>query len=465
MRAPSVCRLVPEKIVVRTTSVWFAPLGAILLFGCAAASEPALRSDLRAATERLGARPADAPNIALDGTLATYVAYAASRSPALRASFDRWRAATHRIAPARRFPDPVVTYAFYAAPVQTRVGPQRHRLGVRQAIPWPTRLSAAADARSLAARAAQRDFEGRTLALRSRIASAWWRLWAIERQRPVYADQATLLATLTETARTRIAVGSGTLAEVAQLELLEARLADRIAALDEMQSTARAALRAAIGAPRDIGLPVADDVPAPTLPHEALDALEQAARAHPRMEAYELRARSHEAQAGAAEADRLPSFVLGLDWIETGEASMPVNGSGDDALLVSVGVRLPLFGQDAAAEAQAAEHAEGDAERAMRQAAENDAIAELSAAWSSVRDSHRRLALYETTLIPQARAAQESVNGAYAASELGAANLITAQRALLEIALEAIAVRAEHGVAWARLEALAGRPVNAEGAR
>ena len=201
-----------------------------------------------------------------------------------------------------------------------------------------------------------------------------------------------------------------------------------------MQSTARASLRAAVGAPRDVDLPVADDVPAPTLPREALDALEQAARAHPRMEAYELRAQSHEAQAGAAEADRLPSFVLGVDWIETGEASMPVNGSGDDALLVSVGVRLPLFGQDAAAEAQAAEHAEGDAQRAMRQAAENDAIAELSAAWSSVRDSHRRLALYETTLIPQARAAQESVNGAYAASELGAANLITAQRALLEIA-------------------------------
>src|SRR5690606_14644794 len=104
----------------------------------------------------------DAP--APDGSLGSYVRYAVTESPALRASLERWRAAALRIEPARRLPDPMVSYGFYALPVQTRVGPQRHRLSVRQDVPWPTKLTAAANAQSLRARAAQRRFEAQALA-------------------------------------------------------------------------------------------------------------------------------------------------------------------------------------------------------------------------------------------------------------------------------------------------------------
>lgn len=463
MRAPSVPHLEIGEENVKSHRMRWAPVMALLTLGCAATQEGAVRQDLR--TAGLELRPADSPAPppeSLDGTLGAYLRFASAGSPALRESYERWRAAVHRISPARRMPDPMVTYAFYALPVQTRVGPQRHRLGIRQTIPWPTRLSAAADARSLGARAAQRGFEARILAIQARVAVAWWRLWAIRRMRGVHRDQLTLAGTVVETARVRMEIGRSTLADVAQLELVQARLEDELAGIDERERAAEALLRAAIGADAATEVPTVMETPDALLPPEPLHELAEAARAHPRLEAYELRAQSHEAQAASAEASRFPSVVLGLDWIETGEAVMMTNGSGADALLLSVGVSIPIFAQEAGAELQRAEEAEGAAERAGREDAEDRAVAELTEAWSALRDAHRRLGLYAGTLAPQARAAYESVIGGYATGDIAVAATLAAQRAFLEIELAQIRARAEHGVAWARVEALVGRPLGGE---
>lgn len=434
-------------------------LATLLLLGCGAHSEGALRADLRA--QQHLADP-DRPPAPADGALAQYVAYAASAHPSIRAEYERWRAAVHRIAPARRMPDPMITYAFYASPVQTRVGPQRHRLGARQEIPWPTRLTAAADARSFEAQAAQRRMEARLLTLRAPVAAAWWRLWAVRRLREIQRERLVLLDALAEAARARLEVGRATLADVGQLDLARAREDDRIRSLDEDERTAEAALRAAVAAPSDLELATAAEIPPPSLPSEAPSDLAAAVRTHPQLEAFELRARAREAQAGAVEGTRLPSFVLGVDWIETGEAPMPVNGSGDDALMVSVGVRIPIFGQAAADEAMQSEHAEAAAQRADREAAELTAIEQLHQALAVLRETHRRLHFYRRTLLPQARGVYESVAGSYATGAVGVAEAIAAARELLDIERETVEARAQHGAAWARVEALTGRPVERE---
>ena len=444
------------RLIVRGASP---TLAALLLIACGAHREGALRADLRAQLHRADPHPPPAP---ADGELAQYVAYAASAHPSIRADYERWRAAVHRIEPARRMPDPMVTYAFYASSVQTRVGPQRHRLGARQEIPWPTQLTAAADAQAYEAQAAQRRMEARLLALRAPVAAAWWRLWAVRRTREVQRERLILLDALAEAARARLEVGHATLADVGQLDLARARQDDGLRSLDEEERTAEAALRAAIAAPADVELTTARDVAPASLPAQPAEALAEAVRAHPRLEAFELSARAREAQAGAVEGTRFPSFVLGVDWIETGEAPMPVNGSGDDAFMVSVGVRVPIFGQAAADDAMRAQEAEAAAARADREVAELSAIEALHEALGALRETHRRLRFYERTLLPQARGVYESVAGAYATGSVGVAEAIRAAGDLLDIELDAIRARAQHGAAWARVEALTGRPAERE---
>jgi cobalt-zinc-cadmium efflux system outer membrane protein len=424
-------------------------LALLLLAGCGSALEAEVRRDLDAATAALDEAPG-----ALDGTLGAVVEAAMVRNPELRAAHGRWQAAVQRIDGARALPDPTVTYAFYARPVETRVGPQRHRVGARQAFPWPGRLAAAAGAQAARARAAQRAFEARALALRAEVAAVWWRRWRARRAADTLAEQGTLLEGLAEVLRARVATGAADVSEVAQIELRQARLADRVAALEEEGRVAEAALFALVGAAADAG-----EAPPPALPDEAPEALADDARRHPRLTAFEAQAEAAERRADAADARRLPSISLGLDWIETAPGASTGADAGQDAVIAAASLSMPLWQQGAYADAAEAARIEARATRDEGRGAVDRAVAELTAALSAVRDSHRRLRLLEGTLLPSAQSAYESVLGAYTAGRGAVAAVLLAQRDLSELAVDRIAVRADHGRAWARLEAVVGRPV------
>jgi cobalt-zinc-cadmium efflux system outer membrane protein len=424
------------------------------LVGCSAPYEAALHRDLRRAEHQLTPRADDeAPTSDFDGSLEAYVRYASAESPTLRASLERWRSAIHRIAPARTLPEPTITYGFY-------FGPDMHQIMLQQDLPWPTRLTRAADAQSARALAAQRRFEAQALELRMRVASAYWRLWSIRARREVDREQVALLDTLAEAVRARLSIGQATLADLAPIELGRARLDDALQGLDEDERAAEAALRAALGAPRGAPVPTAPTVPPPALPHEPPEALAAAVATHPYLASFALLAEASEADAAAIGGDRLPRLRFGVEGrFDMQEAQIPMEG-----VVASVGVSIPLW-QDAYEDRQRAARAEGEAQRADAEAALDAAEAELEATLATLRDSHRRVRLYETTLVPQAQTAYESVVGRLVAGqgELGAA--LSSQRDLLELRAMAIAARAQHGEAWARLERVVGRPVRIEEAR
>ena len=154
--------------------------------------------------------------------------------------------------------------------------------------------------------------------------------------------------------------------------------------------------------------------------------------------------------------------MLGAEYIETGEASAPnVPDSGKDPVIVSIAVKLPIWGSVYAAEENEA-RAESAALRAREQAARNTADAELAKSLSEVRDSTRRVKLYRDTLVPQAEAVFGSVLGGYQTGESSVASTLLAQRELLEIQLAQFRAQADHGVALARLEAVVGRPIRVQ---
>ena len=431
------------------------------LLSCVPAHEASLRADLRAASESWSTGGAGRELPPIDGRLQEYVTYALAHSPELRASYERWRAATLRVSVARVFPDPMVMYGYYARPVQTRVGPQEHRLSVRQDIPWPVQLSAAADAQALEAVASQRLFEARALQIAAEVAQAWWRLWYLRHALAIQREQLEILGGLSESTHAQVAVDAATLAEVGQIDLTRSRVEDQVAATEEQILAAKAALSAAVGVRPGAELP--DELPtrgerSAALPAEELAALQEAVRAHPMLDSFAWRAEAERARARSIDAKRLPSFSLGVDWIITDEAITPTQGSGDDAVVVNVGVRVPLW---QGAQAEASRAAEAAAEAALLDGldAEAVALAALDQSLSAVRDSHRRIRLYEDTLLPQAQSVYESVVGAFAVGRGMVAATLLAERDLLEIAVALERAYADHGQAWAQLERIVGRPV------
>lgn len=448
----------------------FVLTAALLASACATQAERANRDQLARAGETLAALPVvdeahplgddwTSEQASFDGTPETYVSYALAHDHGLRAKWERWRAATHRIARERRLPMPMITYGVFILPVETRVGPQRHRLGVRQVFPWPGELLAGADAASAMARAEQREFEAAALQVRAQVLRAYWQLWLLREVETVSREELELVDALTQVARSRLEIGQASLADVQQLELMRARLDDRIAGLEEAQIEASARLLGAVAAPPQTDTPTAAALPELTAVHDDEDTLRTALVDHPQLGRWQALAEAGDLRVKEARNARAPSFSIGVDWVEVGPARMPnVADSGKDALSVSVGIDVPLW-QRNYAEDQHAAQAEAAAARAEWAASRDRAAAELSAVLSRIRDTARRAALHETTLIPQAEGALESTLGNYTTGDAELASILLAERELLELRLTLVQLHAEHALAWADLEAIVGRPV------
>ncbi len=450
--------------------LWIA-VGAVAV-GCATARETSIREQVASSPQdpsrtRASAKDGSGPG-AKDGsgpgeragTLGSYLARALKENPEVRAAFSRWKARVHRIARARRLPEPTLSFGYFIQSVETRVGPQRARIGLQQSFPWPTKLTAGADSAAAEAQAAEQAFEARALSVRQRVAEAYWNLWVIRETRRIHRDHLVVLRGLSETTRARFATGAVDLAEHQQIDLTANRLEDAIRSMDEAERAAAAQLRAAVGLAPSAQVPTTQGPPPARLPRLSEKELAAAVRAHPHVESFEYQAEAKESSARAEAADRLPSFTVGADWILTGEAAMAdVSGSGKDAVIVAAGVRLPLW-QGSYSESIEAAQAEADSHRYQKQSAIDQGVADVEAALAKVRDSVRQVEFYHDVLLPQAQSTYTSVLGSYASGRGSVAQALLAQRDLLELRVEYEQVRARHARAWAQLEEVTARELD-----
>ena len=449
-----------------------ATIAAGLLVGCGGPIERSTRAELAAIEGQLappleaGAAAAagvDAP--ALDGSLRAYLAHAFARSPALRARFESWRAAAEGPAAARRLPDPTISYTWFVGGMDTPMGPQRHRLGVMQMLPWPTAITAASDAEALVARAAQRAFEGEALAVAAEVSGAYWRLWLVRERREVRRAQVEVLRGIGELVRVRMTAGEGGLGALAQIDLQIARAEDEVAGLALEERALAAELRRVIGAEPGIATPTTDAPPPPQAPREGLAELQAAVRGHPEAAERDLVSQAGAERARAAEAGRLPMFGLGFDWTQIGPARDPTHPrAGMDMFMVQAAVQVPLWGRASAAAARQA-RAEGAAMAAEAAATRARGLAELEAALARVEDSARRIRLYQGTLLPQAETARGALIGAYQAGRSSLADVLMVERDRLDLEVARREAEVEHAIAWAELERVVGRAVAGEDVR
>lgn len=432
--------------------------------GCAGPYESAVHHDLTRARRAYSFAPSTAegnqaerePSSSAEARLSGYVRLALENNPGIRASFERWQASVHRVSRARRLPEPTVGFGYFVQSVETRVGPQQARISLQQAFPWPTHLSAEADAASAQARAMQRRFEAQTLSVAQRVEVAYWNLWQIRTTRAIHREHLDVIRGLSESVRGRMSTGAATLADLQQIDLAAARIEDNIRGMNEAERGAEALLRAAIGVAPRYSVPTPDEPGTAAIPADSPEALSSSARAHPMIDSRELLAEASEATARAEGAERFPSFTVGADWIITGDAAMPgVEGSGRDAVIVGAGIRLPLWQGSYSDSIEAAE-AESRAHRAERRSLVDRAEAEVTSTLANLRDATRRVELYRVTLVPQAETAYESVLGSYTVGRGTVAQALLSQRDLLELRIELERARADHARTWARLEELVG---------
>jgi outer membrane protein, heavy metal efflux system len=427
--------------------------------GCVAPAQRAAFGELDRVEIQAGYRSAERelPELGVEASVEDYLLYAALNNPGLEAAFNRWKAALERVPQVTALPDPRFTYRYFIEQVETRVGPQRHGVGISQRFPWFGKLEQRGGAAMEQAHAMRQRYEAAKLALFSRVRNAYAETFYLTRSIAVVRENLDLAKNLEGVVRERYRTGHATNADLIRAQVELGRVEDRLRTVTDLQGPIAARLNAALGRPAAAALPRPTALPAAVFTASDDEVIAWLREASPELRAMRHDIARHEHAVALARKEYYPDITLGLDYIDTGSARMPgVPDSSKDPVIATVSINVPLWlakyragERESEANLRAATLARADRENTLE--------AEAKMVLYQFRDAERKIDLYRDTLLPKARQALRAAMTAFEGGKASFTDLVDAERVWLEFHLMHERARADREQRLADIERLTGK--------
>lgn len=388
--------------------------------------------------------------------LYTLLRYAAENNPGLEANFERWKAAAERIPQVKALADPRLTYGHFFQEVETRVGPQTDRVGLTQMFPWFGTLRLKGDIAASNALIAEQHFQAVEDRLYVEVINAYAEYYYLHRSIAITTELVELVTNAEAVAQAKYRAGVGPYADVIRAQVELGKLEDQLAALNDRLRPVRARVNAALNRPLDAPLAAPDSLPSETLALTDDALIAQVQVNNPNLQALGLAIDREDQAIALAKRKYYPSFTLGVDYINTGDARMPgVTDSGKDPVMGMFSINIPLWHGSYGAGVREARARRRAAELDQRDQ-ENQILAKMRSVLFAFHDAERKSTLYRDALIPKARQSVQASATGYESGQTDFISFLDAERVLLEFQLAYDRSRADHLQRLAELRALVG---------
>ena len=385
-----------------------------------------------------------------------YLKSAAANSPSLRAAFYEWKSAASRIPEVSSLPDPVFSYGYFIESIETRVGPQRQRFGIRQMLPWFGKRGAARDTATEEAGAAYARFEARKFDLFFRVRKAYLDYYLVGRKIEATRSSLSLLESWERVARVRYESSIASRSDLIRVEIERERIKERLAGFEAEKAPVLAEIRNLLDLPGDVDLPVPHDMAAGQDSIDGESFRQKILGDNPELISMEHILKRDGFASALARKRGYPDFVLGLEYIDTDEALNPaMEDSGKDPWIVTMSFDLPLwFGKYRAARQSAAAREKKTGYELKNR--KNELLSRAERVLFEFGDARRKFILYRDSLVPMTGEALAIAFKAYEGGEAVFSDLVNIQRDLLDMKLELEKFRIAMAVKYAEAQMLAG---------
>ncbi len=405
--------------------------------------------------------PSDLTKVAFDEriNLPMLIRIAVERNPKLKAARAKWQAMIEKYPQVTALPDPMFGYSFFLRRVETRVGPQRHKLGFSQSFPYPGTLDAAGQVVQKGIAIEQVKYEQAVRDLIVDLKLSYHELTYLQRAKEITQQNQQLLDHILKIANTRYAEGEATLNDVLKAQSQLAQLSYDLILLRELEEVERANINALLSVPSttSLGPPTPVTYTAIDIPFADLEA--QALTRRHELQIAELMIQKATEAVALAELKTKPMFKLDFMTVETGGALMPdTPGSGKNPFTIGLGISIPWSSsknRSQIAEAEFKRSAAVENKRSM----EDMTSANLKKIYFRLENARRLVDLYEDSLIPQVEQAMEVAETWHQQGMKSIAGFLETQSVWLNFNLARMRAIADYQQNVARLERLVGGSV------
>lgn len=396
---------------------------------------------------------------ALPLTLAETEQLALAAEPGQQALHAGAAALAARAVIAGELPDPTLRIGLNNYPLQsggfsteamTNAG-----IGVRQAFPAGKTRSISARQFELFAGEMNANAAARGRNVLTAARTAWLDLYQWEQAHELVAASRPFFDDLVTITRSLYSVGRKSQQDVLRAELELSRLDDRLIDIERQRAQARAALSEWIGA--EASRSVALQLPGwNTLPELAV--LQNALLEHPSLRAADQQIDARSAGVELANERSKPGWAVDVGYSYR-EGTLPTGEPRSDFVSIGVSVDLPFFSRQSVDSTLTAALEERSAARMRREQTLRALQSRLVAENARWQDLTRRLALYDSRILNQARSNAEASMLSYRSDSGDFADVMRAYIDDLNTRIDHIRLQVERAQSYAVLANLGGLPL------
>jgi len=392
--------------------------------------------------------------------LPSLIRVAVDRNPKVKAAKARWQATVEQYPQVTALPDPMFMYGYFLRNVETRVGPQRHRVSFSQAFPYPGTLDAAGEVVKKAIEIERVKHEQVIRDLIVELKLSYHELAYLQRAVELTRQNHELIASILAIATTRYAEGEATLNDVLKAQSQLAQLEYDLVLLEELQGVERANIRGILSIPSATSLGTTVPVAYEPLDVTLADIEKQALVKRQELRIAELTIEKATKRIALAELQTKPMLKFDLMTIETDKALMfDTPSSGKNPFSIGFGVTIPWSSLKNSSKVREAQQ-NHEVVTANKRVLEDETKVALQKIYFRLENARRLIELYETTLIPQAGAAIEVAETWHQEGPKSITGFLETQSVWLNFNLARLRAMADYQQNVARLERLVGGKID-----
>ena len=389
--------------------------------------------------------------------LDTYLKTAAKNNPRLKSLFNQYMAALEKAPQAGALPDPQLAFGYFISPLETRVGAQQAKISVSQMFPWFGTLNAQEEVAADMAKARLEVFEDAKNRLFFNVKSTYYNLYVLKEAVRITDETLELLSSFKKLALIKFEAGKASMVDVLRVEMEIKEMENQLAFLKDSELPLITQFEELLNTNFQQEIAFPDTLWQEDVEMQKSEVIDSIIAQNPLLKKLDYEMKSWENRIEVAHKQGMPSFMLGMSYINISERSdMMLTDNGKDAIILpQIGVRIPLYRSKYKAMVKESELRK-EAVQFEKENTTNQFQTDFEKTYRDYRDAKRRMKLYRQLLMPSVQA-RDILIADYTSAGKDFEEILRMERKILKYALELEKARADQNTAVAYINYLMGK--------
>ena len=359
---------------------------------------------------------------------------ALENNPRISATYNKWQAARYRAKHVSALPDPMAKYTYFGESVETRVGPQEHKYGVSQTVPFLPKLYVKGKAALRHADMLEQEHEASKREVVREVEFAYYDIFWLDKALMILDEEKSVLENLEKVARMKFETKNASQQDAIKAGVEISKIIDKIFIINQQRKSKEAKMNNLLSRPKATPVGTVKNVEARDFTYALPELHEAASKNRQELIKSDLNIARAKYERSLSRLDLIPDFTFGFDYISVGSGTTLSRNDGDDAWMTTFGVTIPIWLDKQYAEIKE-KQAALDAAKANHTDVENTVAYEIEDVYFKITTYKDIVSLYKTALLPQAKQAFESARTSYETGKVDFLNWLDSERILLQTRL------------------------------